>query len=162
MFKFFKLKINFGNNPFAFSTGSVCTAVPTSRVDSWRQNFPHRYGYHGENTFPWKGSSRFRMYFFVVLVIVIFVVVFLPSVYSAAPWVSKSTYPKKLVTVICHSLFHFDSSTFTFPTLLFQHHCSTITIPPLPFHLTLLPLLFHLTVPLWLFHHYRSITTVPL
>lgn len=34
IFKFLKLKINFESNPFAFSTGSVCTAVPTSRVDS--------------------------------------------------------------------------------------------------------------------------------
>lgn len=191
MFKFFKLKINFGNNPFAFSTGSVCTAVPTSRVDSWRQNFTHRYGYHGENTFPWKGSSRFRMYFFVVLVIVIFVVVFLPSVYSGATWVSKSTYPKKLVTVT-------HCSTLTVPPLLSPHCCSNITVPPSLFHhyrstslfchycstslfhsdystitvplplfhfncstITAPPLLFPLTVPLWQFNHYCSTFTLP-
>ena len=108
--------------------------------------------------------------FFVLVVIVIFVGVFLPCIYSGAPWVTESTNTKKLLTVICHSLFHFNSSTITVPTLLFHHHCSTITFPPhcspitVPPHsstFTVPPLLFHyhcytLTVQPSLHHHYCS------
>ena len=122
--------------------------------------------------------------FFVLVVIVIFVGVFLPCIYSGAPWVTESTNTKKLLTVICHSLFHFNSSTITVPTLLFHHYlstslfshycstsqlhfdCSTITVPLPLFHfncstITTPPLLFHLTVPLRQFHHYCSTITIP-
>ena len=106
--------------------------------------------------------SRDSECIFVVVVIVIFVVLFLPWIYSGAPWVTKSTHPKKFVTVICHSMFHFDSSFITVPALLFHHHCSTITAPP---HCSAITVSLHcstLTVLPLPFHHYRSITTVPL
>ena len=87
--------------------------------------------------------SRDSECIFVVVVIVIFVVLFLPWIYSGAPWVTKSTHPKKLSLS-----FVTQCSTLTVPSLLFPHYCSTITVPPLPLHLTVLPLLFHFTVPL--------------
>ena len=84
----------------------------------------------------------------------------LPCIYSGAPWVTESTNTKKLLTVICHSLFHFNSSTITVPTLLFHHHCSTITFPPHCSPITVPPHSSTLTVPPLLFHYHCSTLTV--
>ena len=107
--------------------------------------------------FPLERLVEIPNVFFIFVVIVIFVGVFLPSIYSGAPWVTESTITKKLVTVICYSLFHFNSSTSLFShycsTSQFHFDCSTITVPLPLFHfncstITAPPLLFHLTVPL--------------